>query len=97
MKWTSRWFLLSAVFGALGFALSWWLKDASAFTAIATVALGGGHVTNWAERRYPQPTMFAREPAASPTLLGGPSPGYHRPVDIPTDASPAFEREGDER
>lgn len=41
--------------------------------------------------------MFGRGASVSPAALGGPSTGYRRPPEIPTDASPAFEREGDER
>ncbi len=52
-KWGSRWFLMSVLLCALAFFLSVWLRDSSSFTAVATVALGGGHFTNAMERRNP--------------------------------------------
>ncbi len=52
-KWSSRWFLMSVILCALAFFLSVWLRDSSSFTAVATVALGGGHMTNVMERRNP--------------------------------------------
>ena len=52
-KWSSRWFLMSVVLSVGAFVLSWKFGEASSFTAIATVALGGGHFTNVMERRNP--------------------------------------------
>jgi hypothetical protein len=51
-KWSSRWFLMSVVLSVGAFVLSWKFGEASSFTAIATVALGGGHFTNVMERRH---------------------------------------------
>jgi hypothetical protein len=46
-RWlASRWLLLTILFGIAAFWLSWYLKDGSVFTAVATVGLGGGHLTN---------------------------------------------------
>ncbi len=53
MKWGSRWFLMSVILCACAFYLAIRFEDVSAFTAIATVALGGGHFTNVMERRNP--------------------------------------------
>lgn len=50
MRWSSRWFLLSLLFGVGAFALAWKIGDASVFAAIGSVALAGGHATNVAER-----------------------------------------------
>ncbi len=52
-KLGSRWIVMSVVLCALAFYLAIRFEDVSAFTAIATVALGGGHFTNVMERRYP--------------------------------------------
>lgn len=46
----NRYFVLSCLFGLAAFVLSLYLKDGTAFTAVGTVALGGGHLTNVAER-----------------------------------------------
>ena len=46
-RWlASRWLVLTIIFGLAAFWLSWYLKDGSVFTAVATVGLGGGHLTN---------------------------------------------------
>lgn len=46
-RWTaSRWMVLTIVLCAAALWLSWYLKDAAPFTAVATVGLGGGHLTN---------------------------------------------------
>lgn len=50
-KWTSRWFLMSVLLSTGAFVLAWVLEDPAPFTAIGTVALGGGHATNVMERR----------------------------------------------
>jgi len=50
-RWGSRYFLLSVLLSVGAFALSWVTSDLSAFTAIGTVALGGGHLTNVMERK----------------------------------------------
>lgn len=50
----NRYFTLSCFFGLAAFVLSVYLKDGTIFTAVGTVALGGGHLTNVAERFNPQ-------------------------------------------
>ena len=40
-KWLSRSFWLVLIFGLLGFALSWQLKAAVAFTTVVSVGLTG--------------------------------------------------------
>ena len=46
-RWlASRWLVLTVLFGLAAFWLSWYLKDGSVFTAVSTVGLGGGHLTN---------------------------------------------------
>jgi hypothetical protein len=50
VRWSSRWFLLSLLFGVGAFALAWKTGDTSVFAAIGSVALAGGHATNVAER-----------------------------------------------
>lgn len=54
MRWSSRWFLLSLLFGVGSFVLAWKTGDAASFAAVASVALGGGHLTNVAERFRPK-------------------------------------------
>ena len=46
-RWlASRWMILTIIFGAAAFYLSLVLKDGMIFTAIGTMGLGGGHLTN---------------------------------------------------
>jgi len=46
-RWlASRWLLLTVIFGIAAFYLSMVLRDGTVFTAVATVGLGGGHLTN---------------------------------------------------
>jgi len=40
-KYLSRSFWIVVVFGLMGFILSWYLKEALAFTTVASVGLGG--------------------------------------------------------
>lgn len=51
----NRYFLLSVVFAVGGFVLAWRWGEPGSFAMIASVALGGGHLTNvserWNERR----------------------------------------------
>ena len=49
----NRYFILSVVFGAGAFVLGWKFGDPMSFATVASVALGGGHLTNAVERRYP--------------------------------------------
>lgn len=61
-RWlASRWLVITVVFGGAALWLSWYLKDASAFTAIGTVGLGGGWAHNgvgrWTDRHGPPPTL----------------------------------------
>lgn len=51
----NRWFALSVLLATGAFVLSWVLQDATAFTAIGTTALAGGHLTNISERMKPRP------------------------------------------
>ena len=44
---------VAIVFGVGAFVLGWKFGDPMSFAAVASVALGGGHLTNAIERKYP--------------------------------------------
>ncbi len=54
-KWSSRWFLMSVYGITASIVLSWEFGEPSAFIAVTTIALGGGHLTNVMERRNSRP------------------------------------------
>jgi hypothetical protein len=46
----NRWFVLSLLCTVGAFVLAWVEHDPQTFAAVASVALGGGHLTNVVER-----------------------------------------------
>lgn len=59
-SWTSRAFVLSILGLAGSFYLALHLNDATAFTLIAPVAIGGQHAVNWRERHPKAPPPEAK-------------------------------------
>lgn len=56
-RWlVSRWLVLTVVLCVAALWLSWYLRDAAPFTAVATVGLGGGHATNLTRTVRGEPT-----------------------------------------
>ena len=66
-RWlASRWMVLTIAFGVAAFWLSLELRDGAIFTAIGTVGLGGGHLTNGLRDARGE----ARRPAAPDGAIG---------------------------